>query len=264
MVPYASWVAEQLKEFDLLWDAANEIGGHFSRFGNPNDIINLVSRLGLSARHELFPSMLESLQFLEKMTGRKIEWTNLEEWIKGAQDHVCREVEATAGACKLLKIDVTDLGLGDACTKISEHPLQRLYARFFGPNWRTRWSEIDRTFGLSMTSTKKILMDREQFRQAISSRQEKVLQDFDMLSKKQKCLPAFRESWSQLGTDARMRILQQYGLPQTPNADIYAYLEGADIDHHPALNRVDLSESDNLPSLLETRFVKTLFLGMAT
>ncbi|KAE9565720.1 hypothetical protein CGMCC3_g18097 [Colletotrichum fructicola] len=252
MDPYASWVEKQMKQFGLLWDTAREFRTAFRHIGDPNEVVDAFSHLNRSARFESLPSM-EHFRELEKATGKKIDWTNLEQWIKGAQGHVHGELEETARACKLLKIDVAGLGLDDAYTKIEEHPFQRSYARAFGPNWQTRLSEIDRTFGLSITSTNKILMDREQFRQAISSRQEKVLQDFDMLRRKQKYLPAFRESWSELGTDARMRILRQYGLPQTPNADIYAYLEGADIGNHPALNRIDLSESDNLPSLLETR-----------
>ncbi|KAK1622904.1 hypothetical protein BDP81DRAFT_440454 [Colletotrichum phormii] len=58
-----------------------------------------------------------------------------------------------------------------------------------------------------------------------------------------------------------MRILQQYGLPQIQNSAIYAYLHGLCGDRSridlrftcPALNCVDLAESDNLPSLLEMR-----------
>ncbi|KAK1838337.1 hypothetical protein CCHR01_19036, partial [Colletotrichum chrysophilum] len=252
MDPYAIWVDKQLEQFDFLWNAPYEFRGAVRLIGNPSDIIDSLSHLNLLARLESLPSV-KRFRTLEKATG-KIDWTNLEQWIKGAQDHVRGEVDKTARACKLLKIDVTDLGLGDAYTKIDEHSFQRSYARAFGPNWQTRLSEIDRTYGPGTTSTTRILMDRGQFEQAISFRQEIVQQNLDKLKEKQEHLPAFRKSWSELETGARMKILQQYGLPQNPNADIYAYLEGADVRCTcPALNCIDLSENDTLPSLLETR-----------
>ncbi|KAF4416064.1 hypothetical protein CFRS1_v016028 [Colletotrichum fructicola] len=253
MDSYTIWVDKQLEQFDLLWDAAREIRSTLGHIRNPNDIIDSFSHLNLSVRLESLPSV-KGLRTLEKATGKEIDWTNLEQWIKGAQDHVHGELEETARACKLLKIDVAGLELDDAYTKIEEHPFQRSYARAFGPNWQTTLSEIDRTYGLGTTSTTRILMDREQFEQAISSRQEIVQQNLDKLKEKQENLPAFRKSWSELDTGARMKTLQQYGLPQNPNADIYAYLEGADVRCTcPALNCMDLSENDTLPSLLETR-----------
>ncbi|KAJ0345453.1 hypothetical protein COL154_013955, partial [Colletotrichum chrysophilum] len=160
MDPYASWVEKQMKQFGLLWDTAREFRTAFRHIGDPNEVVNAFSHLNRSARLESLPSM-EHFRELEKATGQKIDWTNLEKWIKGVQDHVRRQLVTTARACKLLKIDVTDLGLGDAYTKIDEHSFQRSYARAFGPNWQTRLSEINRTYGLGTTSTTRILMDRE-------------------------------------------------------------------------------------------------------
>ncbi|KAJ0345454.1 hypothetical protein COL154_013954, partial [Colletotrichum chrysophilum] len=158
MDPYAIWVDKQLEQFDFLWNAPYEFRGAVRLIGNPSDIIDSLSHLNLLARLESLPSV-KRFRTLEKATG-KIDWTNLEQWIKGAQDHVRGEVDKTARACKLLKIDVTDLGLGDAYTKIDEHSFQRSYARAFGPNWQTRLSEIDRTYGPGTTSTTRIRMDR--------------------------------------------------------------------------------------------------------
>ncbi|KAF4418777.1 hypothetical protein CFRS1_v014975 [Colletotrichum fructicola] len=208
MDPYAIWVDKRMKQFGLLWDTARDVRTAFRHIGDPNEVVDAFSHLNRSARLESF---MEHFRELEKATGQKIDWTNLEQWIKGAQDHVRGEVGETARACKLLKIDVTDLGLGDVYTKLEEHPFQRSCARVFGPNWQTRLSEIDRTYGLGTTSTTRILMDRQQYRQAISSRQKKVLQDFDRLTRKQKHFPAFRERWAKLETDARMKMLQRDG-----------------------------------------------------
>ncbi|KAJ0336278.1 hypothetical protein COL154_013551 [Colletotrichum chrysophilum] len=170
--------------------------------------MNLAAQLKLSSRLERNP-LMKQLQALEKATGEKIDWTHPEKWIKAAQDHQHMELE-------------------DICTRLAEHSIWHSAASQFGPNWRTQMSNIDRTFGPGTFSTSSLLMNRKQFSEAISSRQNQVLKNLDKLQQKQEQLSSFRKSWARLGTDARMKILRRYELPPTQNSDIYAYLERSD------------------------------------
>ncbi|KAJ0364479.1 hypothetical protein COL26b_012507 [Colletotrichum chrysophilum] len=83
---YVIWVDKHLEQFNLLWDALREFRSSLRRFGNPDDIIDSLSRLNLAARLDSLPGA-EAVRVLEKATGKKIDWTSLEKWIKGAQDH---------------------------------------------------------------------------------------------------------------------------------------------------------------------------------
>ncbi|KAK0368003.1 hypothetical protein CLIM01_14640 [Colletotrichum limetticola] len=254
----ASWVERQVSQLGTVWADLRVIQAELAGYGDVNSAIKLVRLLKPSEDHPL-NQLMKRFEPLEERLHKKIDWTNLEEWIKNAQNQLREEVERLAWMYQLLKINFSELGLEDAHTELLEHPLWRSLDRLYGSNWQTRSSEIHRAMGIDLTSSNSIPMDREQFWRAVSRREKQVLQELNKLERKQEYLPAFRRSWAGLSTDARKQILLKYQLPRIQNAHIYAYLKGPEDGRSTALhpyqpfNCVDLLESDVLPSLLETR-----------
>ncbi|KAK1517376.1 hypothetical protein CABS01_16679 [Colletotrichum abscissum] len=254
----ANWVNRQMSQFDDWWDDLRMVQASLGRLGDVERAIEMAALLKPSTGLAL-NQFMKRFEQLEKTSKKRIDWKHLENWIANAQDHLRRDFEETAQWCELLQIDVSGLEVEDVITKLTEHTLRRSVGRLFGPNWQKRLVEINRAMGIDLTSSDSINMNREQFWRAVSLRKTQILQQLDKIKKRQGSLPTFRKIWARLDIAARMQILRKCDIPEAPDTHIYSYLERVEEGHStalhfcPALNYVDLSESDNLPSLLETR-----------
>lgn len=248
----ARWVDEQVKSQNL-WNRLQLVK---KMIPDPSDayIRSFVMR------GPIIRQTLEDAAAFEQTT-TPIDWQNLDRWIQTAKSNLRQELMTKYNAYDMLGFDMSTLTVND-WTKINDLPKQAdLFSRrIFGPNWQKRLKEIE-TLGPDVAHSQTgYSMGTNRFWKQLLDRATKIMKEWESL--KGANLELFHKRWTEMTRKERYTWLRQCDpkLPDSPQSDIYAYIEStqghrptAASFQSPSLNLEDLSEGNKLPTFLEER-----------